>query len=538
MANELPFIQEANVMDKAFHNDVVSAFLTGNLDPSIDFGKVNRERVQSLTQHSDYSPENRKILVEALHKQYASLNQPPNEDSAVHQNIQALLDSNTITVTTGQQIHIFLGPLFVIYKIVSCINAAREIQKNHPGYRVIPVFWMASEDHDFDEIRSIQLYNQQYVWDRPGKGSVGRFSPKTLLPLVDELADRLDQNEFNATFIDLCRKAYSNHETFAQATQYLVHHLFEKDGLVVIDPDTPSLKSLYKDIIRKDVLDQSLQQAMDTGIGALKEAGIKPPINTRPINHFFLSEEGRNRIEYSNDRFELIGLDKTYHADELSKLIDTHPETFSPNALLRPIYQQRILPNIEYICGGSEFIYWLELSTLFDHLNVFKPALNIRKSAFILGSGIQKTFDRYQILYESCLLNDESFNQLLAQKSSENMEVVQNAKTKLEEAISDLEKISSKLNLSAPSKSFRKSLDGILSNVEVQFERWNDEIVSQNEHLNKVKRQKDKIRSSSHLQERNEFIINHLPTLLPLLKNGQFESISQNEATFANLIIA
>ena len=150
-------------------NDFYSVF------PSLDGAK------ESIHQRADFDPAKRATLVEVLTKQYAGITNPPD--------FSLLENENTFTVTTGHQLNIFTGPLYVMYKIVTTINLARSLKATYPEYDFIPVYWMASEDHDFEEIASFNLFGQKYIWQGTPRGAVGRLDPKELEKVLDQLPE-------------------------------------------------------------------------------------------------------------------------------------------------------------------------------------------------------------------------------------------------------------------------------------------------------------------------------------------------------------
>ncbi|MFT5157457.1 MAG: hypothetical protein ACI83I_002018, partial [Bacteroidia bacterium] len=216
---------------------------------------ANGELIHTICESKYYNPEERSKLSSILLEQYSRLPEAYrlSTESPVYQNIVALSDAKTVTVTTGQQIHIFMGPLFVWYKIMSCINQAKKYSRQQPEHTVVPVFWMATEDHDFEEIKSTTLYGTEYQWDIESSGAVGRLSPASLLPLVDELSNRLDATKENQEFIKICRDAYQLCTTYADANRLIYHCYFEKYGLIVIDPDEAQFKAKMLPIIADDL---------------------------------------------------------------------------------------------------------------------------------------------------------------------------------------------------------------------------------------------------------------------------------------------
>ena len=148
-------------------NDFYSVF------PSLDGAR------EAINQRTDFDPARRKTLVDVLTKQYAGITNSPD--------FSLLQSDTTFTVTTGHQLNIFTGPLYVIYKIVTTINLARSLKATYPEYDFVPVYWMASEDHDFAEIASFNLFGQKYTWQGTPSGAVGRLNPQELATILDKL---------------------------------------------------------------------------------------------------------------------------------------------------------------------------------------------------------------------------------------------------------------------------------------------------------------------------------------------------------------
>ncbi|HEX8060927.1 MAG TPA: bacillithiol biosynthesis cysteine-adding enzyme BshC, partial [Cyclobacteriaceae bacterium] len=313
---------------------------------------------EQIKQKESFS--NREALYQALTKQYAKIK----TSKAVDANINALKDPKTFTITTGHQLNIFTGPLFFIYKIVAVINACKQLKQVHPGYNFVPVFWMASEDHDYEEIASFSLYGKKYKWETDQKGAVGKFSPKSIEKLLGEIPGD----------INIFREAYKQ-PTLADACRYYVNELFSKEGLVIIDGDDASLKSLFKAIIREDVLKQTPKAFVEEKNSKLTGIGYHTQVFVRDINFFYLDKGIRVRIEKTANGFDVVDTDIKFSEKEISDLIESNPEKFSPNVILRPVYQEVILPNLAYVGGPAEMIYWLQLKGIFDHFKIPFPIL-------------------------------------------------------------------------------------------------------------------------------------------------------------------
>ena len=384
LSNITPYRIDANKTD--FYNPVLKKLSDKRFKETFLNNDDLHKNAEQLSSQSRFNASYRIELVKTLKQQYKNSLIDLKEDSLVHQNIEKLLLTDTLTVTTGQQIHIFLGPFFVVNKILSCCAEATAYTESLSSKNVVPIFWMATEDHDFEEIKSTRLYNETYTWDIDSTGPVGRLNPNTLLPIVEQARERIDQTEENKKFLDVCHFAYQNCNSFADATRYIIHQYFESTGIVVLDPDDAFLKSTCVDLIESDIFKNQPAVHIDNSIAELKSFSIKAPINTRPINMFFISDKQRNRIELNAEgTYQLINTDKQLSGEEIKQLLKTSPEVFSPNALLRPLYQQAILPNLHYVCGASEIMYWFELKSAMTNANLMFPKLSIRKSLFFLS---------------------------------------------------------------------------------------------------------------------------------------------------------
>lgn len=339
-----------------------------------NFGDQIQDKLHS------FPVENRSTLVRVLEKQYDDLK----ISDAVQRNIALLRERNTFTVTTGHQLNIFTGPLYFIYKIVTVINACKTLRKQYPDYNFVPVYWMASEDHDYDEIKYFKLYGKKYTWDTKQKGAVGRFNPNGLATLVEQIPG--DASVF--------REAYSQHKTLAGAVRHYVNALFSTEGLVVVDADDRELKSLIIPVIEKDIFEGVNKECVDKTTEALESLGYKPQVYCREINFFYLDQNVRSRIERSGDRFKVVDTNLSFSREELASLIRSEPEKFSPNVVLRPLYQEMILPNLAYVGGPAEVVYWLQLKQVFDKHNVPFPILMPRNFALVITPEIYRKFEK------------------------------------------------------------------------------------------------------------------------------------------------
>jgi bacillithiol biosynthesis cysteine-adding enzyme BshC len=296
-------------------------------------------------------------------------------------------DLNTFTITTGHQLNIFTGPLFFIYKIVAAINMAKILKEKYSSYNFVPVYWMASEDHDFEEINNFRLFGEKYVWETEQKGPVGRFETQTMKSLLDEIPEKPD-------FFTQC---YLDSKNLSKATRIIANQLFGDHGLVILDADEKELKDQFKSIIKDDLLNGKAHQSVQTATKQLEGLGYKSQIFPRPINLFYMDNGLRERIEEVDGKYMVMHTSLSFSKEEIETLIDEHPEKFSPNVVLRPVYQEVILPNLAYIGGPAEVSYWLQLKDVFDHYEIPFPVLFPRLFGMIISKAIVRKMDKLQL---------------------------------------------------------------------------------------------------------------------------------------------
>jgi len=350
-------------------------------------------------------PVNRQILVQSLKQQYSGYFDK-SENKKVEENINALLDEKTFTITTGHQLNIFTGPLYFIYKIVNAISYAQILKGQHPENHFVPVYWMATEDHDLEEINHFHIWGKTLKWDDKQAGATGRMNPHSLETVIEELGTLMENSPNGKDLVALFRNAYLGHKTLADATRYIVNELFKDYGLVVIDGDHPELKKALIPVLEMDIFNNTSFKAINATIDILQK-NYKLPLSPREINVFYLGKNTRNRIVSDNGLYKVLDSDKSWTEDELITELHQNPENFSPNVVLRPMYQELILPNLDYVGGNSEIAYWLELKAAFDVANVFYPQVLVRNSALIIGKKAAEYLEMLKLKPEEIFLSLE-----------------------------------------------------------------------------------------------------------------------------------
>jgi bacillithiol synthase len=349
-----------------------------------------------------FSDEKRKTLVSVLEKQYQVLEKKPNLD--------ILLNPNTFTITTGHQLNIFTGPLYVIYKIITIINLAKKLKAEFPAYNFIPVYWMASEDHDFAEIASFNLFGKTFKWETEQKGAVGRMNPAELQAIFDELSEKPV----------IFEEAYLKNTTLSNAARQYMHQLFGSEGLISIDADDAALKGIFSEIIKDDLLNNSANEIVAKTSNELNEMGYHTQITPREINFFYLQDGLRERIIKEDNVYKVMNSELTFSQEEILQILDNQPENFSPNVVLRPLYQETILPNLAYIGGPSEVPYWLQLKGIFNYYGEQFPLLLPRNFALVINQASKKRIEKLGITAEEFFADEVSLRRSYVERNSEN----------------------------------------------------------------------------------------------------------------------
>ena len=354
--------------------------------PSINaFDKITKEKTVNA---------NRRLLVEILSNQYQSLE---NHSEKLNANIASLLQKNTFTITTGHQLNIFTGPLYFIFKIVTAIKLAEDLKEKFPDYNFVPVYWMASEDHDFEEINHSNLGGKTLKWDLITSGATGRINTKTIKNTLKEYTQILGSSLNADNLSQIINEAYTQFENLSKATRYLVNQLFGQYGLVVLDADDKELKRAFSPIIQQDIIGQNSFKLISESDEKLAEIGIDLQAAPREINFFYLKDALRERIVFEEKQYKINNTDIIFSADELITEIKNHPDRFSPNVVMRPLYQETILPNIAYIGGAAEVTYWMQLKSTFDFYGVDFPLVMLRNSAMLIPEKVQHKLQKLKL---------------------------------------------------------------------------------------------------------------------------------------------
>ena len=394
LAQVIPVIMEKQLLtykSTRQFSDLVLDYLEGSDQLRPFFNRapdLDQVKAQIQEKSQSFPPSSRAKLVQALIGQYQDFSLNESFDQRIKLAIQALSGEKTFTVTTGHQLNLFTGPLYFLYKIFGAINLAEQYTAQNPGYRFLPVFWMASEDHDFEEIAHFRTGAHKINWPKQGAGPVGRLMCTDL----DEVLNTLDKlwggTVIGRSMLNLFKSVYTPELTLAQATRKLVHELFKDYDLIIIDGDDAVLKSEFTSIMRHELTENGCSQAIEKTTQALTLKGYHKQVHPREINLFYCDSGLRERIIATESGFAIDQTEMRFTQGELLDLLERRPELFSPNALLRPLYQERVLPNLAYIGGGAEVAYWAQLKDCFATNALTYPMVYLRNSISLIPAKV------------------------------------------------------------------------------------------------------------------------------------------------------
>ncbi len=332
---------------------------------------------QITEKQANFDHANRIPLVETLKKQYQNIE----ISDSTKQNIELLALPNTFTITTGHQLNLFSGPLYFLYKIISTINFTKELKLKYPANNFVPIYWMATEDHDFEEINYFNFKGKKFRWNKESTGPVGRLSTEGLEEFFEIYSKDLGSSTNANVLKKIFEEAYLKHDNLADATRFLANSLFANYGLVILDADDANLKRPFIPYIKEELEQQTSFKAVQETISKLQDYTVQ--VNPREINLFYIEDDLRERIIFEKDKYFVNNTKISFSKEEILQLLENNPEKFSPNVIMRPLYQEIILPNLCYIGGGGEIAYWLELKSFFDAVKITFPMLLVRNSVLL-----------------------------------------------------------------------------------------------------------------------------------------------------------
>ncbi|USY30528.1 bacillithiol biosynthesis cysteine-adding enzyme BshC [Bacillus safensis] len=337
------------------------------------------------------------------------------ESAAMRQNIEKIRDERSVMVVGGQQAGLLAGPLYTIHKIISIIQFAKE-KESVLGVPVIPVFWVAGEDHDVDEIN--------FVYTSGEKGPVKQKLPlhnvkKTAAkrtPLHQEKTEKwlrdvfstYEESAYTNDLLDQLLRCLRKSQTFTDFFEWIVCDLFEEDGLLLFNSGDLGVKPLERTLFKHIVeTNDAVTARFNETQAAMKRAGYQPIIEAgdNQANLFYEYDEERFLIEKENGQFSISEVGLTWTKEELLQEIEEHPERFSNNVVTRPLMQETLLPTLAFMAGHGEVNYWGELKGIFEHFELKMAPVLPRLHVTILERHIDKKLPVRELSLEEVLTN-------------------------------------------------------------------------------------------------------------------------------------
>ncbi|MFZ1519960.1 MAG: bacillithiol biosynthesis cysteine-adding enzyme BshC [Ignavibacteriaceae bacterium] len=394
----------------------------------------NKENFPQLFKAISESRKNRQIdLSSILTNQYSTLQ---NISGNTLRNIESLNDENTIAIVTGQQVGILGGPLYTLYKVLTAIKLANQYNQKYEGYKFVPVFWLEGDDHDFNEVRSINIFDnenqvlnigyKQEIEDDDAKQSVGKINfDESLNEFFSQFDGSLRNTDFKIDLLLKLKECYQIGKSFKQSFKELLFWLFDEYGLVIFDPQDPQVKIILKPVFKKEVNDFAVHTQKLIQVSAKLEELYHAQVKVKPVNLFYHTDDGRYSVEPVDEVFKLRRKRKQFTKDEILEEIENFPERFSPNVLLRPICQDYLFPTGFYIAGPSEISYFAQITPLYDFYKIVTPVVFPRSSVTILEKNVGAALDKYDLTLNDVFLGlDELKEKVIAGLSENNLDKV------------------------------------------------------------------------------------------------------------------
>jgi bacillithiol synthase len=372
-------------------------------------------------------PRDRRRVVDVLAAQQDRRGSPVETRAAAAR----LLDPRAVAVVTGQQAGLFGGPLFTLLKALTAISLAERVTREH-GVPAVPIFWVESEDHDWQEVSSCAVLDQDLhrrtitIGTPPGAGEGPVSSVKldpSVLAAIDGLRATLPATEFTSATLDALAEAYRPGAGMSDAFARWLEFLLGRFGLVVHDSSEPAAKALVGAIFTRELEQPRTTTTLAADRGqALVDLGYHAQVVPHPDNVALFKLDGIRQTVHFRDGAFLVGGTPVSE----SELVDEsrrHPDRFSPNVLLRPVVQDTLFPTCCYVAGPNELAYLAQLQPIYGRFGVPQPLFVPRASATLLDAAAAKFLTRYEVALETLQADSEAtLNALLERQLPSSVE--------------------------------------------------------------------------------------------------------------------
>ncbi len=348
-------------------------------------------------------------------------------DGSTLENITKLVDKKACAVVTGQQVGLFSGPLYTIYKALTAVKLAQYLSQKGKE-PIVPIFWLASDDHDFAEINHVNFLDQanqvtRVSYDPPLSSTRIPAADILLTPdiakCIEEFEAATQGSDFKQSVISQLSQAYGAGESIATAFARWITQLLKPYGVIIIDGSHPELKELGAKVFYTEIREgsPSTKRALESS-QELQESGYHAQVSVHDgILNLFYGEQERQSIHVQDGSYQIKGSEDAYTRQELLDLLESNPQRFSPNVLLRPLYQDALLPTVAYVGGPGEISYFAQMKGIYDSFGLHMPILYPRKTVTLLERKIDIVLTNYQLAVQDVWRSDDKLINEAVQKN-------------------------------------------------------------------------------------------------------------------------
>jgi bacillithiol biosynthesis cysteine-adding enzyme BshC len=429
-------------------------------------------------------------------------NQKMGCDDETLKNIDKLGQSNTVAVVTGQQPAVFTGPLFTIYKTLTAIKLARHITDNL-NIPAVPVFWNASEDHDFQEVSHIEFVNRdnhvvsliyepqadierKSIFDVPLEPSLGF--------LIELLEGDTNESEFKEYLVNLIRNSLGRCYSLADWFSHQMQALFRGYGLIILDGHLPPCRQLARPVIGREIKVPLRSSRLINEIGQqLREAGYHQQITRKEddVNFFLYAQGRRNKVRFKDEKFFIDNVGLEYNQTEMLDMLAEEPERFSPSAILRPLVQDHILPTVAYVGGPGEISYFAQMRKTYSMFELVMPVVFPRSRAVLIEANLARILERYGLQVEDARKSRKELIQMISSQKARNP-IVQSCDNKLDAIQIVLDEFRRDVGEVEPT--LVEPVDKLKRKIGYEMDKLRDKLIqTQQTDLDVIERQVDKL---------------------------------------------
>jgi bacillithiol biosynthesis cysteine-adding enzyme BshC len=454
-----------------------------------DFGKVERFYAGDFRKDKNYlrvlkSIKEKKYQREKLAAILKEQNQRFGAPDEVLKKIDLLKEPDSVVIFTGQQVCLFGGSLFIIYKAISALKLSEELSFRF-SRPFMPVFWLDSEDHDFEEVRSISIVDKENQLEgirySPAQDPSGVPMYKVVLEkeineCIEKLKSSLHPTEFKDEVIHALENCYYRGETISNSFAKRMVRLLGKYGLVIADPGDKKLKKLAVDFFFKESENPGKSMKLVTETGrSLESSGYHQQVvkSEEALNLFLELDDKRRSLRWDGELIQVVGSDKRLTKEELKHIIENESERLSPNVLLLPLMRSYLFPTAAYIGGPGEISYYAQLKSVFEFFDIPMPVVYPRSSVTLIEDKIKQVLDKYSLEFTDLFQDPEILiNSILKEKFPDPLEnTLEKKRNEISQILNSLEQ-----ELGSSEPALKKNLETTRGKIDYELKRLGEKL--------------------------------------------------------------